>query len=126
MTVQLLKDFKFRRNLIIQGEVVLIGVVATTGSTSLMNVVPYCLIMIVQCLVIGLTGSQRTLSRTSSVLSPVIIAALLVDLPSKYILQYYLHKGKPTYLENLAGLRVDQSLLTYEIQFISKVLLFII
>ena len=125
-SVQLIRDFKFKRYLVIQIEVVVLALITSTGSNVLLVVVPYTIIFMALCLIIGITGSQKSLSIVSSYLTIPFFAILLVDLPSKYLLQARNTNMSESYLGKVIGLSINPSSLLSLIEFLLKTLLFLI
>jgi hypothetical protein len=82
-----LKDFKFKRHLIVQVELIVLAVIASTGSNIFLVVVPYSVLFGSLCLIVGISASMRTLSTASSYLTIPLLAILFIDLPSKYLIQ---------------------------------------
>ena len=84
--VQLLKDYKFQKHIVLYAEMLLLAFISCASCSVL--TLPYTCIFVFLCLVISISGSMRTLARASAnKMNLIMLALLLVDMPTVYLVK---------------------------------------
>lgn len=100
--VQLLKDFKFKRELLIFTELINLTVIASLNSDALLTICPYSMILAITVLICGLSGKKARMSTFSKYMTPLLMAFLVTDISAQYLMKVGAFKSSA--LINMIGL----------------------
>ncbi len=74
--MNLINDFKFKRYLIVNVEIIILALIISFGSQVLLIIMPYTLYFSILMVTLGISGSQKLVSKVSSWFTVPIMAAL--------------------------------------------------